>query len=208
MNSFALDGEVATLAGVSSGVWGTDEANADAVIMAGESASLGSSASCRATGRVRERRFLWRETEGDARGRPRVKESLRGSGGGSIASVVSTVEELDALCDREIPGEDEEDEANVVVRARVVADSAAGLRSTADERRRISCCCEAMSRYFGRLMRARSDNDLTTSREWLPSTGRRFGGCKGVAGPWRRRNRTKTTATRTRSALWWSWSMF
>lgn len=179
MNSFALDGEVATLAGVSSGVWGTDEANADAVIMAGESASLGSSASCRATGRVRERRFLWREMEGDARERPLVKESLRGSGGGSIASVVSTVDELDALCDREIPGEDEEDEANVVVRARVaVAGSAAGLRSTADERRRISCCCEAMSRYFGRLMRARSDNDRTTSREWLPSTGRRLGGGK------------------------------
>lgn len=82
---------------------------------------------------------------------------------------------LDALCDREIPGDDEEDEANVVVLARVtVADSVTGLRSTADERRRISCCCEAMSRYFGRLMRARSDNDSTTSREWLPSTGWRL----------------------------------
>lgn len=143
--------------------------------MAGESASLGPSPSCRATGRVRERRFLWRETEGDARERPRVKESLRGRGGGSIASEVSTVDVLDALCDREIPGDDEEDEANVVVLARVtVADSVTGLRSTADERRRISCCCEAMSRYFGRLMRARSDNDSTTSREWLPSTGWRL----------------------------------
>lgn len=57
---------------------------ADAERIAGESASLGPSNDM-ATGRVSERRFLCRETEGDARERPRVKESLRGRGGGGIA---------------------------------------------------------------------------------------------------------------------------
>lgn len=168
------------LAGVSNGVCGTDEAvMADAVMMAGESASLGPSPSGRATGSVSDRRFLWRETEGEARERPRVKESLRGRGGGGIACAESSMADevlvLDALWDREMPGEEDE-EAKVAVLARA-EDLASGTGlPAADERRRISCCCcEAITRYFGRLMRARKDRTTTLSRERerLPSTGRR-----------------------------------
>lgn len=85
-------------------------------------------------------------------------------------------EVLDALCDREIPGEEEVEEAKVAVLAMLLV-SVTGLPA-ADERRRISCCCEAISRYFGRLMRARKDRTITGDREWLPSTGRRFSECK------------------------------